>query len=243
MSPRIWTVPMTFHHLRHLHLSCIEHEPGLCVLPSLPALETLALNFCCYCLDCPRNGRGPSALLQFHGLPQLRTLSISGAQEQSVIWCGRATQLQTLEVTFSSGMDLNGLLACLGRDLKELYISDCEFVAEEPTPPVVFPVLRRVRILESLSSLASFCSVEVPLSAVFHVRIEPDDFEDLKDWPLVWELLTRNSVSLSLAGSTILQSPLHPTSRLSQVASLPHVRLEGQNWPRPVVAAKAGAVA
>ncbi|THC87124.1 hypothetical protein EYZ11_013430 [Aspergillus tanneri] len=29
MSPRIWTVPVTFNHLRQLHLFCIEHEPGL----------------------------------------------------------------------------------------------------------------------------------------------------------------------------------------------------------------------
>ncbi|KAE8371300.1 hypothetical protein BDV26DRAFT_135058 [Aspergillus bertholletiae] len=231
MSPRIWTVPMTFRHLRHLHLSCIEHEPGLCVLPSLPALETLALNFCCYCLDCPRNGRGPSTLIQFECLPQLRALSISGAHAESVIWCGQAVQLQKLEVTYSSHMDLHGLLACLGEDLEELHIADCEFVTGAPAPLIAFPALRRVQILESMSGLTPFCFADVPAATAFHVRIRPNDFEDLEDWSHVWGLLARQPVYLSLAGSRILRSPPDSASRLSQVASLPHVRLEGPNWP------------
>src|ERR1700759_1070166 len=101
---------MSFRYLRRLYHSCVEHEPGLSVLPSFPALETLALNFCCYCLECPRNGQGPCTMLRFDQLPRLLSLSISGVQEGSVICCGRASQLRQFEITYSSGLSLGSIL-------------------------------------------------------------------------------------------------------------------------------------
>jgi hypothetical protein len=80
-------VLLSFQSLHTLSLSCIKHEPGILVLPTLPALETLALNFCCYCLDCPRNGQQPCTMLHLDRLPRLRALSIAGAQEGNII-CG-----------------------------------------------------------------------------------------------------------------------------------------------------------
>ncbi|KAA8641604.1 uncharacterized protein ATNIH1004_011740 [Aspergillus tanneri] len=223
MSPRIWTVPVTFNHLRQLHLFCIEHEPGLCILPSLPVLEALALNFCCYCLERLRHGEGPCTMLQFHQFPQLHSLSISGAQRGSVIWRGRASQLRRLEITFSNGIDLHSWLTCVGINLEELYISDCGFVKENSLASLVaFPALRHVRILDSVSGLSSFSScAEVPSSTELCLRIYPNDFEDLDDWSLIWKLLARNPVFLSLAGSRTLRYPLDPTSRLSQITSQP----------------------
>ncbi|KAI9041052.1 uncharacterized protein KD926_007469 [Aspergillus affinis] len=229
MSPRIWTVPLTFNRLQHLQLSCIEHEPGLCVLPSLPMLETLTLNFCCYCLDCPKNGRGPCTLLQLLHLPRLRALSILGAQAGNVIWCGHAAQLQKLELAFCSGIDLIGLLGSAGNNLEELILSDCDFMAEGPTvSSVTLPVLQRVQINASISGLAQLCYAEIPSSAMIQMRIGPDDFEEVENWPLVRLRLALNPVSLSLTGSGALPYPLEPSSRLRQIASLSHIRLEGQ---------------
>jgi hypothetical protein len=127
-------------------------------------------------------------------------------------------------------MDLHGLLACLEESLEELLIADCEFVMEEPAPLITFPALQRVQILESISGLTPFCFADVPLATAFHVRIRPNDLEDLEDWPHIWGLLAHQLVCLSLAGSRILRSPRDSASRLLQVASLPHVQLEGLNW-------------
>ncbi|KAB8239994.1 hypothetical protein BDV35DRAFT_386181 [Aspergillus flavus] len=189
-----------------LHISCIEHEPWLCVLPALPALETLALNFCCYCLECPRQGQGPCALLQFQRLLQLRPLSTAGAQPKSISWCGQAARLRKLEIEFSSDLDLHQILASLGWNLEELHLLDCEFVAEVPWPVVAFPALRWVQLLESISGLATFSSAEVPV------------------------LLERCSVLLSLPRSGIHRWPPASTSRLSQVMSVAQVPVEGPPW-------------
>ncbi|KAB8240530.1 hypothetical protein BDV35DRAFT_117894 [Aspergillus flavus] len=130
MSPRTWMVPMSFRSIRSLYLSCIEHEPSISVLPILLALETLALNFCCYCLDCPRNGQQLCAMVHLNRLPRLLKLSISGAQEGNIICSGTSPQLRQLDVSFSSGLSLDRILAGLGPSLEEVHICDCEFPPE-----------------------------------------------------------------------------------------------------------------
>ncbi|GFG17534.1 hypothetical protein IFM61392_10086 [Aspergillus lentulus] len=162
MSPRTWMLPMSFKHLRNLQLSCIEHEPGLCVLPDLPSLVTLALNFSCFCPDCPRG--------------------VSGAQEGSIICCGQARRLRRFEVSFSSGLEWATLLQCLGPKLEAIEISSCEF-AEESLVSIGYPSLRSVRILDSTSNILLFCEAELPCLNDFTVHLHPEDLDNLTSWP------------------------------------------------------------
>lgn len=226
---------MTFSYLRTLHLSCIEHEPGLCSLPSFPALETLALSFCCYCLDCPRNGEGPWTLLHFDRLPRLRSLSIMGAQGESIIWCGQATQLRWLKITYSSGLDLGAILAGVGPNLEAIHILDCEFNAEEPPPQTVYPALKQLSIVDAVSGLSPFRSTTLPSLAELNVRVHPRDFERLEDWPLILEFLSHVPVTLRLSSLGPLRVQRDLSSRLRQVASLPNAQLQGRGWKGPVI--------
>lgn len=218
---------MTFSYLRTLHLSCIEHEPGLCSLPSFPALETLALDFCCYCLECPRNCEGPWTLLQFERLPQLHSLSIMGAQGESIIWCGQATQLRWLKITHSSGLDLGAILAGVGTNLEAIHILDCEFNADEPPPQKVYPALKQLSIVDAVSGLSPFRLTTLPSLAELSVRVHPRDFECLEDWPLILEFLSHIPVTLRLSPWPLKVRQDLP-GRLWQVASLPNARLQGR---------------
>ena len=230
MSPRTWTLPMTFTYLRTLHLSCIEHEPGLCSLPSLPALETLVLNFCCYCLECPRNGEGPWVFVHFSRLPRLLSLSITGAQDGSIICCGRASQLRRLKITYSSGLDLGAILAGVGTDLETVHILDCEFVTEEPTPRTAYPILKQLTILDAVSGLSMFYLTELPSLEELNLRIHPCDLEQLQDWPLIWSFLRCVPVTLRLNIPGPPQVRNDQTCRLREIASLPNAQLQGQGW-------------
>ncbi|KAE8335075.1 hypothetical protein BDV24DRAFT_156315 [Aspergillus arachidicola] len=202
MPPRTWMVPM----------------PGISVLPILLALETLALNFCCYCLDCPRNGQQPCTMVHLDRLPRLLTLSISGAQEGNIICSGTSPQLRQLDVFFSSGLSLDRILAGLGPSLEEVHICDCEFPPETLSARS-YPALRCLSILDSASKLAAFASLNLASTS----RLTPQ----------VVKFFRRHAVDLSLSGPVDAQCLLDRTCRLSEVASLPGVRRDGTNWPRP----------
>jgi hypothetical protein len=231
MSPRTWMLPMSFKHLRSLQLSCIEHEPGLCVLPDLPSLDTLALNFCCYCLDCPRGGNRPRTKIRFDSLPHLACFSVSGAQEGSIICCGQARQLRRFEISFSSGLEWATLLQSLGPNLEAIEISSCEF-AEEPLLPIEYPCLRSVRILDSTSNILLFCEADLPCLNNFTVRLHPEDLDNLTSWPPLWRFIREHPITLSLDCPRDKTAFLDRTDRLLQVAKLPNIRLEGNHWPR-----------
>ncbi|KAE8310988.1 hypothetical protein BDV41DRAFT_356868 [Aspergillus transmontanensis] len=231
MSPRTWTKSVTFHYLRKLQLSCIEHEPGLCELPLLPLLETLVLNFCCYCLECPRDGRGPCTMLRFSRLPQLQSLAISGAQRKNIICCGQATQLRRFEIAFSVGLELSSILSHLGTRLEVIHLSDSEFhVGETPLPSVTYPFLQRVSLVDAVSGLPTLCVAQLPSLTDFSMEIQPQDFEDLANWPRTFGFLQRTPVNLRLNSHGTTPCPQDQTGRLQQVAILPNVRLEGQDW-------------
>ncbi|KAL2801881.1 hypothetical protein BJX63DRAFT_416307 [Aspergillus granulosus] len=233
MSPKTWALPMSFRSLRNLYLSCIGHEPGISVLPALPALETLALNFWCYCLDCPRNGQEPCTMLQLDQLPRLLALSISGAQEGNIICGGISPQLRELEISFSRGFSLNMILASLGPSLEEVYICECEFPLEKPLSGQPYPAMRRLSILNSASGLAAFVSFELPPTLRLVMRIKGDDFEHLRGWPQVVKFFRSHAVELSLSGPVDTEGLLGQTCRLLEVMSLPSVRRDGPNWPQP----------
>ncbi|KAL4862113.1 hypothetical protein BDV12DRAFT_190648 [Aspergillus spectabilis] len=230
MSPRTWAVPMSFHSLRGLYLSCIEHEPGVSILPHLPDLETLDLDFCCYCLDCPRNRQRPCTIIQFNQLPKLRALSISGAQEGNVICGGQSVGLQELEIMFSDGLSLNSLLTAAGLDLEEIRIYDCEFLWEGPMPHRIYPMLRHLSIVDSVSGLSAFQSAELPSSAQVSVHVHADDFKRVDGSPQLIDLLGSYKVDLWLSGAVDPHCLQDQASSLSQLASMRHVRLKGPNW-------------
>lgn len=243
MSPRTWMFPMTFNNLHTLHLSCIEHEPGLCSLPSLPMLETLALNFCCFCLECPRNGEGPWTLLHFERLPRLRSLSITGAQGESIICCGRATQLQWLKITYSSGLDLGAILAGVGTDLEAIHILDCEFKAEEPPPQTVYPALKQLSVVDAVSGLSPFRLTTLPSLAELSMRVHPHDFECLEDWPRILDFLSHIPVTLRLSSPWPPKIRQDRPGRLWQVASLPNAQLQGRGWRESIICHKGECIA
>jgi hypothetical protein len=239
MSPRTWMLPMSFKHLRNLQLSCIEHEPGLCVLPDLPSLVTLALNFSCFCPDCPRGGNRPRTKIRFDSLPHLACFSVSGAQKGSIICCGQARQLRRFEVSFSSGLEWATLLQSLGSKLEAIEISSCEFT-EEPLVPIEYPSLRSVRILDSTSNILLFCEAELPCLNDFKVHLHPEDLDNLTSWPRLWRFLREYPITLSLDCPRDKTPFLNRTDRLLQVVKLPNIRLEGNHWPRAWMLAKAG---
>lgn len=228
MSPRTWMLPMSFKHLRNLQLSCIEHEPGLCVLPDLPSLVTLALNFSCFCPDCPRGGNRPRTKIRFDSLPHLACFSVSGAQKGSIICCGQARQLRRFEVSFSSGLGWATLLQSLGSKLEAIEISSCEFT-EEPLVPVEYPSLRSVRILDSTSNILLFCEAELPCLNKFQVHLHPEDLDNLTSWPRLWRFLREYPITLSLDCPRDKTPFLNRTDRLLQVVKLPNIRLEGNS--------------
>jgi hypothetical protein len=232
MSPRTWLMPMTFKSLRGLYLSCIEHEPGISILPYLPNLERLDLNFCCYCLDCPRNGQRPCTLIQLDQLPSLRALSISGAQEGNVICKGHSLGLQMLEIMFCDGLSLNSILTATGCYLEKIRIYDCEFAREETLSQRAYPMLRQLSVVDSLSGLAAFQLAELPSSALVSVRVHVDDFECFDVWPRLVKSLNNTMVDLWLSGPVDAHRLKDQTSCLSQVSMMPNVRLKGPNWPR-----------
>lgn len=230
MSPRTWSGTPKFDHLRNLCLSCVEHEPGLCVLPSLPLLETLCLNFCCYCLECPKNGRGPCTEVRFDELPRLVYLSVSGAQNTNVVCSGTAYRLSRLRIDDSNGSILSVVLACVGVQLEEISISNCDFDIDASVSLAANSGLKSVRIFDSRSSLCLLDLAEIPSTACFDIRIHPNDFERLEDWPRVMRLLRSHRVILSLNSYEDLQLPLNKGSRLWEVISLRNVQLERGDW-------------
>ncbi|KAL4961360.1 uncharacterized protein BDV14DRAFT_203814 [Aspergillus stella-maris] len=228
MSPKTWMVPVVFKSLRELYLSCIEHEPGISVLPFLPDLETLDLNFCCYCQDCPRNGQRPCTMLQLNRLPKLRGLSISGAQEGNIIYEGQSTGLRVLKIMFSDGLSLNEILAAAGPNLEEIRIRDCEFAQKDPVDQIAYPMLRQLSLADSLGGLAAFQLAGLPSSALLSVRAHVHDFEQFDGWPQLIHLLKGITVDLWLSGP--VEARRHDTnSRLSQMLMMPQIRLKGSN--------------
>lgn len=230
MSPRTWNGTLNFDNLRNLCLSCVQHEPGLCVLPSLPLLETLSLNFCCYCLECPKNGCGPCTKIQFDELPRLVHLSISGAQTSNVVCSGTAHRLSKLHIDDSDGLILSTVLVCVGVQLEEISIWNCDFEIDASVSLVAKSGLKSVRIFDSRSSLCLLHLAEISSTACFDIRIHPNDFERLEDWPRIMRLLRIHRVILSLNNYEDLQLPLNKGSRLWQVISLPNVQLERGDW-------------
>lgn len=230
MSLWTWMLPMMFSYLHTLHLSCIKHEPGLCSLPSLPALETVVLDFCCYCLECPRNGEGPWTLVHFSWLLRLLSLSIMGVQDGSIICCGWVTQLWWLKITNSSGLDLGAILAGVGTDLEAIHILDCEFVMEEPRPWTTYPIQKQLTILDAASGLSTFHLTKLPSLEELSVRIHPCNFEQLEDWPFIRSFLRCVPVTLWLNSPGPPQIWNDQTCRLWEIASLPNAQLQGQGW-------------
>jgi hypothetical protein len=117
--------------------------------------------------------------------------------------------------------------------LEEVLICDCEFPQEKPLSGQSYPAMRRLSIFHSASSLAAFDSLELPSMSRLIVRINADDLEDLRAWPQVVEFFRNHVVDLALSGSVDAQCLLGQTRRLSEVASLPGIRRDGPNWPRP----------
>ncbi|KAI2836353.1 hypothetical protein CBS147321_7957 [Aspergillus niger] len=229
MSPRTWQPQMIFSHLRELHLSCIEHEPGLCILPPLPVLERLSLNFCCYCLECPKSDNGPCTQLLFEQLPQLLALSISGARQGSIVCRGYASHLRRFELSFSTDIDLAALCPTLGVCLEEVVIADCELVGDMAPDAQRWPYLRRLRISDSVSAVALLGHVQLPPSADVHVRIHPTDVQHLFQWPLVLQALSTVPVTVSFSSHPDLPYP--HCLPLHQLMTLPTVQIDKFDRP------------
>ncbi|PYH75606.1 hypothetical protein BO82DRAFT_409798 [Aspergillus uvarum CBS 121591] len=224
MSPSIWQLQVTFVHLRCLRLSCIEHEPGLFVVPSLPALERLCLDFCCYCLDCPQAGLGPCAELQFDRLPSLTSLSISGARQESIVCSGSAFDLRRVEITFSTDIDWQSLCPALGCHLEELVITNCDFVARRQRYQPHWPNLQSLRIYDSSTAVALLESVELPAGVHVRVRMQPTDLQHLSTWPMVLQALSAVCVTVSFSSHQNLPHAL--LLRLQQLTSLRTVQID-----------------
>jgi len=232
MSARTWMAPMSFWSLRSLYLCCVDHEPGISVLPALPALEVLSLNFCCYFVYCPRDMEQPCITLNLDDLPRLRALSISGAQEGNIICGGMNPHLCELDISFSSGMSLARILASLGPNLEEVHICDCEFPPDKLLSGRSYPSIRRLSILDSVSALTVFAFHELPSALRLLVRLNAADLENLCAWPEVIKFFQNHAVDLSLSGPVDAQCLLNQTCRLSEVVSLPGVQRNGPHWPR-----------
>ncbi|RAL06480.1 uncharacterized protein BO97DRAFT_358646, partial [Aspergillus homomorphus CBS 101889] len=224
MSPSIWQPQMTFGHLRCLRLSCIEHEPGLFVVPSLPALERLCLDFCCYCLDCPQAGSGPCAELQFDRLPSLTSLSISGARRESIVCSGSAFDLRRVEVSFSTGIDWQSLSPALGCHLEELTITNCDLVARWPKYQPQWPSLRSLRIYDSMAAISLLEHVKLPAGVDVRVRMQPTDLQHVSTWPTVLQALSAVCVTVSFSGHQDL--PYALLLRLQQMMSVRTVQID-----------------
>lgn len=226
MSPRAWEVPVEFHYLQKLHLSCIEHEPGICDLPKLPALKTLTLEFFCYCLVCPKNDQGPCILLQSSHLPQLQSLSIKGGQEKNIILSGRADRVQSLHLSSCSGSSfLRSTLMSLGANLQNIRVKECEFDRDNLGIVESSACLRQVRIEGSSSALLPFSTLHLPESVQLELQIQPEDFEALDGWHHILAFLRNRPIVLYLDCTEDQWNHLDHMERLWQVMSLENVTL------------------
>ncbi|PYI36400.1 hypothetical protein BP00DRAFT_316263, partial [Aspergillus indologenus CBS 114.80] len=228
MSPSIWQPQMTFVHLRCLRLSCIKHEPGLFVVPSLPALERLCLDFCCYYLDCPQAGLGPCAELQFDRLPSLTSLSISGARQESIVCNGSAFDLRRVEITFSTDIDWQSLCPALGCHLEEFIITNCDFVARRQRYQPHWPNLQSLRIYDSSTAIALLKSVELPAGVHVRMRMQPTDLQHLSTWPMILQALSAVCITISFSSHQDLPHAL--LLRLQQLTSLRTVQIDKTNY-------------
>jgi hypothetical protein len=189
----------------------------------LPLLETLSLNFYYYCLECPKNGRRPYTEVQFNKLPWLIYLSISRAQNANIVCSGTAYRLSKLHIDDSNRLMLSAVLACVGAQLEEISIANCNFNINASISLVANSRLKLVRIFDSRSSLCLLYLAEIPSTACFNIQIHPNNFKQLGDWPQVIQLLRSHRVILSLNSYEDLQLPLNKGSRLWEVISLPNV--------------------
>jgi hypothetical protein len=121
---------------------------------------------------------------------------------------------------------LSAVLACVGAQLEEISIANCDFDIDASVSLVANSGLKSVRIFDSRSSLCLLHLADIPSTACFDIRIHPNDFERLGDWPRVMRLLRSHRVILSLNSYEDLQLPLNKGSRLWEVISLPNVQLE-----------------
>ncbi|KAL5366284.1 hypothetical protein BJX96DRAFT_180590 [Aspergillus floccosus] len=231
LSPWTWAKNVQFQHLRVLHLDYIEHEPGICSLPDLPVLETLTLDFYCYCLTCPENAEGPRALLQLDNLPRLHFLSISGAHRGSVLFCGKSESLRRLQLSGSSGLGLLSFVSkSLNTSLEELLVADCDFSSEETGPFMACNNIQNVTLEDSISTLPLLSCLQVPATAHLSLQINPSDFEGFKNWERTLAFLRERRFSITLIGDKRLPARAAFPERLRQVVSLPNVTLEGPDW-------------
>jgi hypothetical protein len=122
------------------------------------------------------------------------------------------------------------VLACVGVQLEEISISNCDFDIDASVSLAANSGLKSVRIFDSRSSLCLLDLAEIPSTACFDIRIHPNDFERLEDWPRVMRLLRSHRVILSLNSYEDLQLPLNKGSRLWEVISLRNVQLERGDW-------------
>ncbi|KAI2839631.1 hypothetical protein CBS63078_8323 [Aspergillus niger] len=114
--------------------------------------------------------------------------------------------------------------------LEEISIWNCDFEIDASVSLVAKSGLKSVRIFDSRSSLCLLHLAEISSTACFDIRIHPNDFERLEDWPRIMRLLRIHRVILSLNNYEDLQLPLNKGSRLWQVISLPNVQLERGDW-------------
>ncbi|OXN23054.1 hypothetical protein CDV57_08206 [Aspergillus fumigatus] len=219
IEPQFFRLLACFQNLRTDMLSSGCDKPA-----------TTTGTYCLPVVKCPKNGRWPCTEVRFDELPRLVYLSVSGAQNTNVVCSGTAYRLSRLRIDDSNGSILSVVLACVGVQLEEISISNCDFDIDASVSLAANSGLKSVRIFDSRSSLCLLDLAEIPSTACFDIRIHPNDFERLEDWPRVMRLLRSHRVILSLNSYEDLQLPLNKGSRLWEVIPLRNVQLERGDW-------------
>ncbi|KAH1399900.1 hypothetical protein KXW53_008182, partial [Aspergillus fumigatus] len=185
IEPQFFRLLACFQNLRTDMLSSGCDKPA-----------TTTGTYCLPVVKCPKNGRWPCTEVRFDELPRLVYLSVSGAQNTNVVCSGTAYRLSKLRIDDSNGSILSVVLACVGVQLEEISISNCDFDIDASVSLAANSGLKSVRIFDSRSSLCLLDLAEIPSTACFDIRIHPNDFERLEDWPRVMRLLRSHRVIL-----------------------------------------------